>query len=99
MDHRSELAALPDDVETAFGRALGALFRHKADSMRPGLKRHAEHLLGRGHLEIERPVEFCLEPRDVVIANVAAILAQMRRNSVTTGRDCDLRRAHGIGMT
>jgi len=30
---------------------------------------------------------------------VTAILAQVRRNSIATGRDRDLRRPHGIGMT
>src|SRR5437899_11332965 len=99
MHHRGKLAALPNDIQAAFGRALRALFGHKADGMRPGLERYADHFPGRGHLEIERPVDFCFEPRDVVIANMAAILAQVRGNSIATGRDCDLRRAHGIWMT
>ena len=39
-----------------------------------------------------------LEPRDVVVADVAAILAQMRGDAVGAGRDRELGRAHRIGM-
>ena len=43
-------------------------------------------------------VDLGLEPRDVVVADVAAILAQMRGDAVGAGLDRDLRRAHRIGM-
>ena len=39
-----------------------------------------------------------LEPRDVVVADVPAILAQMRGDAVGAGRDRDLARPYGIGM-
>ena len=40
----------------------------------------------------------CLEPRDVGVADVAAVLAQMRGDAVGTGRDGELRRPHRIGI-
>ena len=39
-----------------------------------------------------------LQPRDVVVDDVAAILAQMRGDAVGAGRDRDLRGPHRIGM-
>ena len=66
--------------------------------MRLGLERDAEHFLGRRHFEIERLVDLGLEPRDVVVADMAAVLAQMRGDAVGAGRDRKLGRAHRIGM-
>jgi hypothetical protein len=97
--HRRELVVLTDHIEATFGRALCAFFRHKANGVRPGLERNSDHFLGRGHLEIQRLADFRLKPRNIVIANVAAILAQMRRYSVAAGGNCELRRPHGVGMT
>ena len=54
--------------------------------------------VGRRHFEIERLVDFRLQARDVVVADVAAILAQMRGDAVGAGRDRELGRAHRIGM-
>ena len=39
-----------------------------------------------------------LQPRDVVVDDVAAILAQMRGDAVGAGGDRDLGRLHRIGM-
>ena len=89
---------LPGDVETAFGGALLAPLRHQAGGVRPGLDRDRDHLLGRRHLEIERLGDLRLEPRHVLVADVPAILAQMRGDAVGARFDRDLRRAHGIGM-
>ena len=41
-------------VEPAFGRALLALFGHEAGGVRARVQRDRHHLVGRGHLEIER---------------------------------------------
>ena len=35
---------------------------------------------------------------DIVVDDVAAILAQMRSDAVGAGRDCDLGRPDGVGM-
>ena len=39
-----------------------------------------------------------LQPRDIVVDDVAAILAQMRGDAVGAGGDRDLGRLHRIGM-
>ena len=62
------------------------------------LERDGDHLLGRRHLEIKRLGDFRLEPGDVVVADVAAILAQMRGDAVGARRDGELGRAHRVGM-
>ena len=56
------------------------------------------HLVGRRHFEIERLVDLGFQPRDVVVADVAAVLAQMRGDAVGAGGDRELGRAHRIGM-
>ena len=98
VHHRRQLLVLAGGVEPAFGGALGALFRHQADRVRRGLERDGEHFLGRRHFEIERLVDLGLQPRDVVVADMAAVLAQMRGDAVGAGRDRELGRAHRIGM-
>ena len=52
----------------------------------------------RRHFQIERLGDARLQPRDIVIADVTSILAQMRRDPVGAGRDRDLGRAQRIGM-
>ena len=96
VDEGHEMIMAADDVEPAFGGALGALLRHEADGVRLRLQRDVEHLLGRRHLEIQRLGDRRLQPRHVVVANMAAILAQMRGDAVGAGLDGEQRRAHGI---
>ncbi len=90
-----------DDVEPAFRRALGAPLGHQAGGVRLGLERDVQHLLGRRHLEIERLGDlwlgdFGLEPGHVGVANVAAILAQMRRYAVRARLDGEQSGAHRV---
>ena len=61
-------------------------------------QRDAQHFLGRGHLEIERQVRGGLDARQILVADVAAIFAQVRGNAIAADRRDDLGRAHGIGM-
>ena len=75
-----------------------AALGHEAGSVRPGLDRDRHHLVGRRHLEIQRFLDLGLEPRDVVVADVAAILAQMRGDAIRAGRDGEVRRPHRVGM-
>ena len=89
---------LPGDIEAALGGALLAPLRHEAGGVRPGLDRDRHHLVGRRHFEIERLGDLGLQPRDVVVADVAAVLAQMRGDAVGAGLDRELGRAHRIGM-
>ena len=93
-----KLAPAAGDVEPAFGGALSR--RSGTRQAACGRVRTAicHHLGGRRHFEIERLVDLGLQPRDVVVADVAAILAQMRGDAVGAGRDRELRRPHRIGM-
>ena len=97
-DPRHQRGALARDVEPALGGALLAPLRHQAGGMRPGLDRDAHHLVGRRHFEIERLGDLRLKARHVVVADVAAILAQMRGDAVGAGLDRDLGGADRIGM-
>ena len=53
-DERLERIVLPDHVEAALGGELFAALRHQAHRMGPGRQRNPQHVLGRGHLEIQR---------------------------------------------
>ena len=86
-----------DDVETAFGGALGALFRHEATGVRADAQGDVEHLLGRRHLEIQRLGDRRLQPAHVLVADMAPILAQMRGYAVRARLDRQQRGADGVG--
>ena len=66
--------------------------------MRAHLAGDRNHLRRRRHFQVERLLNGRLQPRDVVIDDVAAILAQMRGDAVGASRDCDLGGANGIRM-
>ena len=55
------------------------------------------HLAGRRHFQIERLGDARLQPRDIVVDDMAAILAQMRGDAVGAGRDRDLGGLSGSG--
>ena len=86
-DHGRKHIVLAHDIEPAFGRELRPSLGHKANRMWLRLERNRNHLLGGRHLEIERLADLGLEARHVVIADMAAILTQMRRDAVGTGLD------------
>jgi hypothetical protein len=56
------------------------------------------NLLGRRHLEVERPVDLARDAGDVLVGDVAAVLAQMRGDAVGPGRDGRLGGAHRVRM-
>ena len=93
-----QVIMLAGGIEPAFGGTLGALLRNEADRVRLGRKHNAQHLVGRRHFEIQRLVDLGLQPRDVVVVDVAAVLAQMRGDAVAARGNGELGRAHWIGM-
>ena len=95
---RSICGLLAGHVEPAFGGALSAPLRHQARRMRLGPHRNRNHVVGRRHFEIQRLVDFGLQPGDVIVADMPAILAQMRGDAVGTGGYREPGRAHRIGM-
>ncbi len=90
---------LTGDIEPAFGGALGTPFRHQARGMRPGADRNRDHVVGRRHLEIQRLVDLGLEPHDVVVADMAAVFAQMRGDAVGAGSTASLAARTGSGWS
>ncbi len=80
------------------GGALLTSFGDDACCVRTQGRGDGHHLLGRRHFKIERPLRPCPEPCDIVVADVATILAQMRGDAVSPRRHRDLRGLQGIGM-
>ncbi len=64
-DHRRKALATGDHVEAALRRALLALLRNDAGGVRANLEGDRHHLVGRGHLEIERQRDVGGEPLDI----------------------------------
>ena len=89
---------LPGRVEPALGRHLLAPLGDDTGRVRAVPQRDRDHLLGRGHLEIERQRDAADQLRDILVHDVAPVLAQMRGDAVGAGRLRDLRGADRIGM-
>ncbi len=89
---------LAGDVEAAFGGALLAPLGNEAGGMRARSHRDLNHLVGRRHFEVERLVDLGLEPRDVIVADVTPVLAQMRGDAIGSGFDGEHGGTHRIGM-
>ena len=64
--------------------------------MRGDQGRYVQHLIGRGHLEIERLGNRRLQPRHVRVLNMAAVLAQMRGDSIGARLDGQQRGAKRV---
>ncbi|HAC09104.1 MAG TPA: phosphate transport system regulatory protein PhoU [Phycisphaerales bacterium] len=56
-------------------------FRHQHHDFRPHLGGDRDHLVGRGHLEIELDLHEFVQSPDVVVLNVASILPEVDRDS------------------
>ena len=57
-----------------------------------------QHLRGRRHFQIERQSDGLHQRADVLVADMAAILAQMRGDAVHAGFDRQYGGAHRIGV-
>jgi len=81
-DQRRQVIMLARRVEAAFGGALLALLRHQAAGMRLVPQSDFEHLRGRRHFQVERQIDLAAEPADILVGDMAAILAQVRGDAV-----------------
>ena len=81
----ASVSMLAGGVEPALGGALLAPLGHDAGGVGAMRERDRQHLLGRRHLEVERQRDLGAQARDVVVGDVAAILAQMRGDAVGAG--------------
>ena len=66
--------------------------------MRAVIKRDRQHLGGHRHFEIERRELGGGQPGDVVVADMTAVLAEMRGDVVGARLDRELRRAQRVGI-
>ena len=98
LDDVAQMVLAPRHVEPALGGALLALLRHQAAGVRHVAQRDGEHLVGGGHLEVEGPGQLALEPGDVVVGDVAAVLAQVRGDAVGARLHGQVGGAQRIGM-
>ena len=64
--------------------------------MRTRVQGNAHHLVGRRHFEIQRLADLAAQARHVLVADMAAILAQVGGDAVRACRDRQQRRAHRI---
>lgn len=85
-------------VEPAFRCHLGALLRHEGDLRRPQPFGNQEHLLGAGHLEVERGPAADRQLLDVGVLHVPPIFPQVRRNAVRAGRFACQGGCDGVGF-
>lgn len=97
-DEGRERRDLARDIETAFGREFLPPLWHEAAGMGTRGKRYCQHLWRYRYFEIERRKRGRGQPRNVVVADVAAILAQMRGDGVGARLHRELRAAQRIGM-
>jgi hypothetical protein len=98
VDERREALDRARGVKTALGGELVAPFGHQAGGVRLVPERDLEHRFGRRHFEIERHRQLARQARDVVVGDVAAVLAQMGGDAVGAGLGGHARGAHRIGM-
>jgi hypothetical protein len=85
-------------IQPTLGGQFRTLFGHKAAGIRPDAQGKVDHLLSRRHLEIEGKRDPSREPCDVIVANVPAVLAQMGRDAISTGRRSQKGRPQRVGM-
>ena len=97
-DGRAQRFPLAGGIEAAFRRSLGPPLGHDAGGVRSHHAGNCNHFARRRHFQVERLLNGRLQPRDVVIDDVAAILAQMRGDAVGASRDRNLRSPNRIRM-
>ena len=81
-DDITQACFLPDNVQSTFGGHLMPPFGDQHGHFRLDAAGEGDHLLGGGHFEIELDLRALLQPADVSILNMPAILAQMHGNPV-----------------
>ena len=83
-------------VQTAFGGHFLALLRNDTGRMRAMPEGDVQHLLGRGHFEVQRQINFPGQAFDIGIGNMPAVFPQMCRDTVRTGFSRHTSRAHRV---
>jgi len=97
-DKAGQLISLGSGVKSALGGYFLAVFGDEATGIGNMLQGDVQHLARDGHLQIERLRDLGHQPRNVVIGNMAAVFAQMGRNTVRAGFNRKMSRADGVRM-
>ncbi len=97
-DHGFQMIMLARRVEPALGGALLAPLGDKADGMGTMAKGDPQHFLRCRHLHVEGQGNGADEVADILVDDMAAVLAKMRGDAVRPGVLRDQRRANRIGI-
>src|SRR5690606_20635373 len=97
-DDGLQVVVLPGRIEPTLGGAFLALLGHDAGGMRAVAQGDLDHFFSRRHLEVERQIGRLLDPLQVLVTDVPAVLAQVGGNPVAADARDDLRSAHGVGV-
>ena len=85
VDNARQFIVIGDNIKPAFRRHFLAFFRHNAARIGLMAQRNLQHFFGCRHFKIERQTDTTGQTGNVIIANMAAIFAQMRSNTISTG--------------
>ena len=95
-DEGGQRIVLADHVQPALGGEFLAALRHQAHGVGFCGERDPQHVLGGRHLEIQRLRYLGLQAGHVAVADMAAVLAQMRGDAVGACLDRRERGPHRI---
>jgi len=98
LDDWAQFGGQPGGVDAALGGDLGPPFGNDTGGVRLDPAGDRRHFGGCGHLEIHRQGDGIAQPRDIVVANMPAVLAQMHGNAVSAGLRRDGGSHQRIGM-
>ena len=93
-----EALPLARGIQPTFGRNLLPAFRNEAHGMRPNRQGNRHHVVCGSHFEIDWRGNGPLQARNVLIANVAPVLAQMQGYAIGARAERQPRRPDRIGM-
>ena len=97
-DDRPQGRGVAGGVQPALGGDFLAPFRNQADRVRARGQSYADHLVRGCHLQVYRSRDRCLEPIQIVLPYVAAVLPEVQRYSVRARLQGQRRGPHGIRM-
>ena len=84
---------LGNNIQATFGGDLVPALGHQHRHLRLDAARDADHLVGRGHLEVQLDVGELAQPAHILVLDMAPVLAQVHRDAVGAA-EVRLDRAH-----
>src|SRR5262249_6296875 len=86
LDALADRLLVRRDVESAFGGDFLGALGHQRDDVRFDARGDLDHLVGRGHLDVEMRDDDLFERDQVVILNVTPVAPKMGRDAVGAGQ-------------